>query len=165
MTFEEVKKLRDDTYIMHTFKRKPVCFVEGEGVTVKDEEGKEYLESCSRVSGLTVSGALPSACCRGSSVAEQAQKLIHVSNLLLYREAWRSRPSSFRRWLTNAYPRSSVLLGRPSSRTPGRRPTNARSSFARLWAKKESSGGHIILVLERKLPWSYACNACRYGTA
>ena len=40
MTFEEVKKL-DDTYIMHTFKRKPVCFVEGEGVTVKDEEGKE----------------------------------------------------------------------------------------------------------------------------
>ena len=36
MTFEEVKKL-DDTYIMHTFKRKPVCFVEGEGVTVKDE--------------------------------------------------------------------------------------------------------------------------------
>ncbi len=43
MSFEEVKKL-DDTFIMHTFKRKPVCLVEGKGVEVTDDEGKTYLD-------------------------------------------------------------------------------------------------------------------------
>ena len=76
MTFEEVKKL-DDTYIMHTFKRKPVCFVEGEGVTVKDEEGKEYLDLLSGIGVDSLGHCHPRV---AEAIAEQAQKLIHVSN-------------------------------------------------------------------------------------
>ena len=86
MTFEEVKKL-DDTYIMHTFKRKPVCFVEGEGVTVKDEEGKEYLDLLSGI------GALPSA--RGGSHRRAGPEAHPREQLLLYREAWRSGQAHF----------------------------------------------------------------------
>ena len=76
MTFEEVKKL-DDTYIMHTFKRKPVCLVEGEGVTVKDEEGKEYLDLLSGIGVDSLGHCHPRV---AEAIAEQAQKLIHVSN-------------------------------------------------------------------------------------
>ena len=71
MTFEEVKKL-DDTYIMHTFKRKPVCFVEGEGVTVKDEEGKEYLDLLSGIGVDSLGHCHPRV---AEAIAEQAQKL------------------------------------------------------------------------------------------
>lgn len=91
MTFEEVKKL-DDTYIMHTFKRKPVCFVEGEGVTVKDEEGKEYLDLLSGIGVDSLGHCHPRV---AEAIAEQAPEAHPREQLLLYREAWRSGQAHF----------------------------------------------------------------------
>ena len=43
MTLEQQQKL-EETYVMHTFGRKPVEFVWGEGMRLWDDEGKEYLD-------------------------------------------------------------------------------------------------------------------------
>src|SRR2546429_1282471 len=42
---------QEHRYVMGTFKRLPVTFVEGRGVTVRDSEGREYLDL---VAGIAV---------------------------------------------------------------------------------------------------------------
>lgn len=77
MTFEEIKAL-DDKYIMHTYGRSPVAFVSGEGATLTDTEGKKYVDLTSGI-GVNVLGHAHPALVK--TVAEQAAKLMHVSNL------------------------------------------------------------------------------------
>lgn len=123
MTFEEVKKL-DDTYIMHTFKRKPVCFVEGEGVTVKDEEGKEYLDLLSGIGVDSLGHCHPRV---AEAIAEQAQKLIHVSNYF-YIEKRGEVAKLISEMANECIPTFFRAPWKTFFANSGRRPTNARSS-------------------------------------
>lgn len=76
MTFESEKAL-DSSYVMHTFGRKPVEFVEGSGMILKDSDGKEYLDF---LSGIGVCGLGHCHPAIVNAVKDQAEKLIHVSN-------------------------------------------------------------------------------------
>jgi predicted acetylornithine/succinylornithine family transaminase len=65
-------------YVFNTYGRMPVMLVEGSGCTVRDSHGREYLDF---IAGLA-------ACSLGhgheglaNALAQQARKLIHVSNL------------------------------------------------------------------------------------
>jgi acetylornithine/N-succinyldiaminopimelate aminotransferase len=65
-------------YVLNTYGRTPVMLVEGSGCRVRDSQGKEYLDF---VAGLA-------ACILGhghtglaKAIADQAARLIHVSNL------------------------------------------------------------------------------------
>ena len=66
------------TYLMNTYARQPVAFSRGDGVWLWDEAGKRYLDG---LAGVAVNGlghrhpALVSALC------EQANQLIHTSNI------------------------------------------------------------------------------------
>ena len=67
----------ENTYVMNTYARKPVEFVGGKGMELIGDDGKTYLDF---LSGIGV-------CCLGhchpalvAALAEQANKLIHVSN-------------------------------------------------------------------------------------
>ena len=143
MTFEEVKKL-DDTYIMHTFKRKPVCLVEGEGVTVKDEEGKEYLDLLSGIGVDSLGHCHPRV---AEAIAEQAQKLIHVSNYF-YIEKRGEVAKLISEMANECIPTFFRAPWKTFFANSGAEANECAIKLARLWAKKESSGGHIILVLE-----------------
>ena len=76
MTFDQERAL-DNQFVMHTYGRSQVEFVEGSGMTLKDAEGREYLDF---LAGIGV-------CCLGhghpavvGAVERQATELMHVSN-------------------------------------------------------------------------------------
>ena len=67
----------EDAYVMHTFGRKPVEFVEGGGMTLVDNEGKKYLDFLSGIGVVSLGHCHPAVV---KAVTDQAAKLIHVSN-------------------------------------------------------------------------------------
>ena len=58
MTLEQQQKL-EDAYVMHTFGRKPVEFVRGEGMRLWDDEGKEYLDFLSGIGVVSLGHCHP----------------------------------------------------------------------------------------------------------
>ncbi|MGI6217693.1 MAG: aspartate aminotransferase family protein [Coriobacteriales bacterium] len=74
--FEQEKKL-EDKYVMHTYGRKPVEFVEGHGMKLYDTEGKEYLDF---LAGIAVVGLGHSHPAVVAAMQEQAAKLVQTSN-------------------------------------------------------------------------------------
>ncbi len=65
-------------YLMRTYKRKPVMFVRGEGAYLWDNTGKRYIDF---VSGLGAAVAGHAHLSVATAVAEQAARLVQVSNL------------------------------------------------------------------------------------
>ena len=76
MTLEQQKQL-EDTYVMHTFGRKPVEFVRGEGMRLWDDAGKEYLDFLSGIGVISLGHCHPTLV---KALNDQAAKLMHVSN-------------------------------------------------------------------------------------
>ena len=66
------------THLMNTYARLPVAFVRGQGVWVWDESGKRYLDALAGIAVNTLGHAHPRLV---KTIAEQAARLIHVSNL------------------------------------------------------------------------------------
>lgn len=77
MTFEELKQL-DEQYVLQTYGRNPIALDRGEGATLYDLEGREYIDFASGIGVLSVGTAHPRW---QAAVAEQAGRLAHVSNL------------------------------------------------------------------------------------
>lgn len=73
MTISEDKK-----YVMNTYSRFPITLVKGKGVKVWDKDGKEYLDF---VGGIAVNALGHSHQGVVNAIKEQADKLIHCSNL------------------------------------------------------------------------------------
>jgi acetylornithine/N-succinyldiaminopimelate aminotransferase len=68
-------------HVLQTYRRAPVTFVRGEGVRLFDSEGREYLDLLSGI-GVTALGHAHPRLTR--AIAEQAQTLIHTSNLFYH---------------------------------------------------------------------------------
>jgi len=67
----------DETYLISTYKRKPVEFVCGEGIRLFDDAGKQYLDFFSGAGAVSVGHANPGVT---RAIQQQAAKLLHVSN-------------------------------------------------------------------------------------
>ena len=76
MSFEEEKQL-EETYVMHTFGRKPVELVSGQGMVAKDDKGNEYLDFIAGIGVNSLGHCHPAL---SEALAKQASRLIHVSN-------------------------------------------------------------------------------------
>lgn len=74
---EETRTL-ETRYLMRTYKRAPVDFVKGEGPLLWDADGKRYLDFLSGISVCSVGHCHPEVV---KAVRDQAQRLMHVSNL------------------------------------------------------------------------------------
>lgn len=66
------------SYLMNTYARQPVTFAKGEGVWLWDEGGKKYLDAVAGVAVNALGHAHPKL---AQALCEQAQTLIHTSNL------------------------------------------------------------------------------------
>ncbi|MDR3353048.1 MAG: aspartate aminotransferase family protein [Zoogloeaceae bacterium] len=66
------------SHLMHTYRRLPVAFTHGKGCTLTDSEGKVYLDALSGIAVNTLGHAHPALV---AALAEQAGKLLHVSNV------------------------------------------------------------------------------------
>ena len=76
MTLEQQKQF-ESTYVMHTFGRKPVEFVRGEGMRLWDDEGREYLDFLSGIGVVSLGHCHPKLV---EALTAQVAKLMHVSN-------------------------------------------------------------------------------------
>lgn len=79
MNTQELLQL-DQKYIIPTYAGKTIAFSHGKGCKIWDIEGKEYLDF---LSGIAVSGLGHSHPKLVEAIKEQAEKLIHTSNLYL----------------------------------------------------------------------------------
>ena len=77
MTFEELKQL-DEQYVVQTYSRNPIAIDHGQGATLYDLEGKEYIDFASGIGVLSVGTAHPKW---QAAISAQAAKLGHISNL------------------------------------------------------------------------------------
>ncbi len=66
------------SHVMDTYARQPVAFARGEGVWLWDENGKKYLDALAGIAVNTLGHAHPRLV---RALAEQAGRLLHVSNL------------------------------------------------------------------------------------
>jgi len=71
------------SYLMNNYARLPVSFVKGKGVYLYDEKGKEYLDFISGIGVNSLGHSHPKLI---QALKEQAEKLLHVSNL--YENPW-----------------------------------------------------------------------------
>jgi predicted acetylornithine/succinylornithine family transaminase len=68
----------EERYVMQTYKRAPVEFVLGEGVTLYDREGEAYLDFLAGISVCNAGHCHPRVV---EAIRQQASRLLHVSNL------------------------------------------------------------------------------------
>jgi predicted acetylornithine/succinylornithine family transaminase len=71
-------KQREARYVMQTYKRAGVQFVRGDGATLFDDQGREYLDLLSGISVTSLGHGVPEI---SEAIATQASELLHVSNL------------------------------------------------------------------------------------
>src|SRR6476620_2785946 len=68
-------------HVLQTYRRNPVTFVRGEGVRLFDSEGREYFDLLSGIGVASLGHAHP---CLARAIADQAQQLLHTSNLFFH---------------------------------------------------------------------------------
>jgi acetylornithine/N-succinyldiaminopimelate aminotransferase len=77
VSLAELQRLERDR-VMGTYARQPVQFVRGEGASLWDDEGDEYLDFLCGISVTNLGHCHPRVV---AAVREQAERLMHVSNL------------------------------------------------------------------------------------
>jgi len=65
-------------HLMNTYARMPVTFKKGNGATLQDTNGKNYLDAISGIAVCSLGHAHPNV---SEAICEQSQSLIHTSNL------------------------------------------------------------------------------------
>lgn len=73
-------------YLMHTSARQPVSFSRGQGASLWDTEGVEYLDAIAGVAVTSLGHANPEI---AAAIAEQATVLLHTTNL--FRIPWQEQ--------------------------------------------------------------------------
>jgi acetylornithine/N-succinyldiaminopimelate aminotransferase len=72
---------REARHVLQTYRRQPVTFVRGQGVRLYDADGREYIDLLSGI-GVAALGHAHKGLAR--AVSEQAETLIHTSNLFFH---------------------------------------------------------------------------------
>lgn len=68
----------EEKLVASTYKRQPLALVEGKGVKVKDDEGREYLDFVGGIAVCALGHSHPDI---AKALCRQSKKLTHVSNL------------------------------------------------------------------------------------
>ena len=79
-TLDEIQAL-EARHVLQTYRRSPVTVVRGHGVRLYDAEGREYLDLLSGIGVASLGHAHPGL---ARAIADQAQTLIHTSNLFYH---------------------------------------------------------------------------------
>ena len=144
MSLEEQKALESE-YVMGTFARKPICLVEGKGMKVVDDQGRELLDFIAGIGVCSLGHCYPAVV---QAVADQASKLIHVSNYYYIEKrgqvAWML--SDLLNWGLEEGERFTWQSFFSNS---GAESNECAMKLARLYARRFGNGGTDIVTLER----------------
>ncbi|HXD75088.1 MAG TPA: acetylornithine/succinylornithine family transaminase [Vicinamibacterales bacterium] len=81
MTVLEEVQARELRHVLQTYRRNPINLVRGQGVRLFDSDGKEYFDLLSGIGVASLGHAHPGV---AKAIAEQAQTLVHTSNLFFH---------------------------------------------------------------------------------
>jgi acetylornithine/N-succinyldiaminopimelate aminotransferase len=81
LTALEETQAREARHVLQTYRRAPVTFVRGQGVRLFDSDGREYFDLLSGIGVASLGHAHPGL---ARAIAEQAQTLLHTSNLFFH---------------------------------------------------------------------------------
>lgn len=133
----EAEMALDSAAIMHTYARKPVLFVRGEGMRLYDDDGREYLDFVSGIGAVNLGHAHPAVT---AALTEQAAKLVHVSNLFYVEHR-----------AELAHEVSELLGGgwKMFFANSGAEAAEGAIKLARRWAGEHKPGAYKVVTLER----------------
>jgi acetylornithine/N-succinyldiaminopimelate aminotransferase len=134
----ETLSAKDGYFVLPTYARKPVLFVEGRGMRLFDDEGREYLDFVSGIGAVNLGHAHPAVT---EAVWQQMARLVHVSNL--YHVEHRAELAEE---LSGS---CSAAAGRRSSATPAPRRARAPSSSRVAGEQEQGPGATRIITAER----------------
>ncbi|MGE3178790.1 MAG: aspartate aminotransferase family protein [Vicinamibacterales bacterium] len=80
-TVAEDVQTRELRHVLQTYRRQPITFVRGEGVRLFDAEGRDYLDLLSGIGVSSLGYGHPRLV---RAITEQAQTLLHTSNLFFH---------------------------------------------------------------------------------
>ena len=144
MSLEQTQDL-ESQYVMHTFARKPVKLVSGSGMTVVDDEGKEYVDFIAGIGVNCLGHCHPKV---AGAIAEQAQRLMHVSNYY-YIEGRAELAKTVSDLLNEQVPEAERTPWQSFFSNSGAESNECATKLARLWSKRFSHGGQNIVTLDR----------------
>ena len=127
----------DARFVMHTYGRKPVIFVRGEGMRLFDDEDREYLDFVAGIGAVNLGHAHPAVT---AAVCEQAAKLVHVSNLF-YVEHRAELAEDIVRLLGGEWQMFFANSGTEA--------VEGAIKLARRWAGEHKPGARTVVTLER----------------
>lgn len=144
MSLEEQKALESE-YVMGTFARKPVCLVEGSGMKVVDDEGRELLDFIAGIGVCSLGHCHPAVV---QAIADQASKLIHVSNYY-YIEKRGQVARILSDLLNHGLDEGDRFVWQSFFSNSGAESNECAMKLARLYARRFGNGGTDIVTLER----------------
>ena len=144
MSLEEQKALESE-YVMGTFARKPICLVEGKGMKVVDDQGRELLDFIAGIGVCSLGQCHPAVV---QAVADQASKLIHVSNYYYIEK--RGQVARMLSDLLNwGLEEGERFTWQSFFSNSGAESNECAMKLARLYARRFGNGGTDIVTLER----------------
>jgi acetylornithine aminotransferase/acetylornithine/N-succinyldiaminopimelate aminotransferase len=122
-------------YMMGSFRRLPLTLVEGRGLTVRDSEGREYLDMVAGIAVNALGHAHPAV---AEAIARQATRLIHTSNLY-YTEP---QVELARKLVELSFPSRVFFCN------SGAEANEAAIKLARKWGKLQRDGAYEIITTQ-----------------
>jgi acetylornithine/N-succinyldiaminopimelate aminotransferase len=125
-----------DKYVMKTYARAPITFVQGQGTQLWDSQGNQYTDFLAGIAVVNLGHAHPEVT---EAICEQAARLVHVSNL----------------YYTEPQARVAELLVENSFAdkvffcNSGAEANEGALKLARLWGKHKMKGAFTIITMER----------------
>jgi acetylornithine/N-succinyldiaminopimelate aminotransferase len=125
----------EHTYLMGTFKRLPVTLVEGRGVRVWDDAGREYIDLVAGIAVNLLGHAHPAV---AQALSRQASRLIHTSNLYYTVP----QVELARRLVEISFPSRAFFAN------SGAEANEAAIKIARKWGKLHRNGAYEIITTD-----------------
>ena len=122
-------------YLFQNYGRQPIVIERGEGTRIRDVDGKEYLDF---VGGLAVTALGHAHPAVTKAVAEQAERLVHVSNLY-----YTTPMIELARLLVEHSPLDRVFFC-----NSGAEAVEAAIKLARRYGHDERGGAHGVIAME-----------------
>ena len=153
-------------YVMHTFGRSPVEFVEGHGMKLTGDDGREYLDFLAGIGVCSLGHGDPAVL---SALEAQTKKLMHVSNYFYIEQ--RGQVAALLSKLANddvdgarvladaiaaGDETTAAALGAPAAdeqvwetffANSGAEANEGSMKLARLYAKRAGNGGNTIVCM------------------
>ena len=150
-TDHELDVMLDDRYVMHTYGRLPVEFVEGRGATLVDSEGKDYIDLLGGIGCASLGHVHPAV---AEAVREQLDRIWQTGNYF-YAEHRGQLAAALSTMLSNTTDEGGHVVGSTGTlwktffANSGAEANEGAIKLARRWGEKNLNGAHVIVTARK----------------